>query len=110
MLGPFEFQEGGRTYRCAVEESPVARGQGWWWFSVSNDNSRYAPFPATAGDTRKSVKERVVGYYENHLARRAAPPPQRAHWAQKQKQKQADQAKAAEGAKASAPASVAAAT
>lgn len=76
MIGAFQFVDGGRTYRCRVE-TPAARGGAapvsWWWFEVSGDQNRYAPFHAQADDTESSVKERVVAYYQQLLVRRAEP-------------------------------------
>ena len=77
MIGPFAFDSDGRTYACAVEQAPAARGGAWWWFRVSGDGHRYAPFLAAAADTRESVRSRIVAYYTERLARRAAPSPPR---------------------------------
>ena len=73
MLGAFTFEEGGRTY----ESTPEVRGDpsrgAWWWFTVSKDPQRYARFEAAAGDTRNSVRARIVEYYEHRLWVRAQP-------------------------------------
>jgi hypothetical protein len=84
MIGAFEFENDGKKYSCAVEQSRFTQDQPWWWFQVSGDTHRYAPFQALASDTRQSVRSRVVAYYTNHIARRAAPPPPRGHWARRQ--------------------------
>ncbi len=84
MIGAFDFEYDGRTYTCVVEQPRAARGQAWWWFQVSGDAHRYAPFHAGARDSRKSVQSRVVAYYTNLLARRAEPPAPRGHWARRQ--------------------------
>ena len=84
MIGPFDFEHDGRAYACVVEESRAVRGRAWWWFQVSGDAHRYAPFHAVTGDTRESVRARIVAYYTNLLARRAAPPAPRGHWARRQ--------------------------
>jgi hypothetical protein len=68
-----EFVEGGRTYCCQVEPLSRSRAEAWWWFSVKDDGSRYAPFRAEDDDTDDSVRARVVAYYEERLARRAMP-------------------------------------
>lgn len=68
-----EFTEGGHTYCCQVEPLSRARADAWWWFSVRNDGSRYAPFRADDADTDASVRARVVAFYEERLARRAMP-------------------------------------
>lgn len=77
MTNAFQFQDGGRTYSCRVEESMATRtvpSTEWWWVDVSGDKSRYAPFRAAAGDTANSVRSRVVIYYETVLTSRASPP------------------------------------
>jgi hypothetical protein len=68
--GVFDFVENGRTYKCRVEPLTRGRAGDWWWFGVSGDDSRYAPFPAAAQDTPDSVRPRVVAYYEERIARR----------------------------------------
>jgi hypothetical protein len=73
MLSTFRFEEGGRTYECTPEElGDPSRGM-WWWFTVSNDAQRYAPFEVTPGDTRSSVRARIVAYYEHRMWVRAQP-------------------------------------
>jgi hypothetical protein len=70
----FAFTDAGRTFTCRVEP---ARGQrdAWWWFDVSTEqHQRHAPFRASAADTADAVQARVVAYYDDLLARRAAPP------------------------------------
>lgn len=84
MIGAFDFEFDGRTYRCVVEQPRAARDQAWWWFQVSGDAQRYAPFHAVVGDSRKSVESRIVAYYTNLLARRAEPRVPRGHWARRQ--------------------------
>jgi len=73
-VGAFEFEEGGRSYRCCVEGERSARAGAWWWFDVSGDNQRYAPFHPEPGDTKSSVRSRIVSYYNALLERRAMPP------------------------------------
>ena len=73
----FQFEDSGRTYSCCVEESrtsPSTKTAPWWWFRVSNDDQRYAPFQAAPGDTRESVRARIVAFYNHRLERKAAPP------------------------------------
>lgn len=66
-LGAFTFEEGGRTYECTPEvRGDPSRGSRWW-FTVSNDPQRYARFEVAAGDTQKSVRARIVEYYEHRL-------------------------------------------
>lgn len=74
MLEAFEFVDNDRTFTCSVEKAHALGNEPWWWFSVSTDDrQRYAPFRATSGDTQKSVRARIVAYYDDLLARRAAP-------------------------------------
>jgi hypothetical protein len=67
-----QFEHNGRTYDCQQTGE-------WWWFAVTGDQHRYAPFHASADDESTSVQDRIVTYYEALLAHRAAPAPQR-HW------------------------------
>ena len=85
MLKAFTFENNGRTYNCRVEEPRGSRTQAWWWFDVSEDGQRYAPFEATEDDTESAVQERVMAYYDHLLVRRAEPPQQRQHWARRTK-------------------------
>ena len=73
MLAAFTFEEGGRTYECSPEERGDASEGSWWWFTVSNDSQRYARFEAAEGDTRSSVRARIVEYYEHRMWVRAQP-------------------------------------
>lgn len=70
----FTFVDAGRTFTCQVEASRPGAGDAWWWFAVSTErHQRHAPFRALDGDSRESVRQRVVTYYDDLLARRAAP-------------------------------------
>jgi hypothetical protein len=69
----FSFEDAGRTFACRVEEARTPHTTAWWWFTVSSDNYRYAPFHADATDTEDSVRTRIVSYYDTLLVRRAAP-------------------------------------
>jgi hypothetical protein len=74
VLEGFEFVDNDRTFTCSVEKAHALGNEPWWWFSVSTDDrQRYAPFRALSGDTQKSVRTRIVTYYDDLLARRAAP-------------------------------------
>ncbi|HEU4988423.1 MAG TPA: hypothetical protein VFT41_01415 [Gemmatimonadaceae bacterium] len=74
MLEGFEFVDNERTFTCMVEKAQALGNEPWWWFTVSTDDrQRYAPFRAASGDTQKSVRERIVKYYDELLERRAAP-------------------------------------
>ena len=66
----FEFEAGGRNYRCHLEQPTGVRADAWWWFGVVGDRGRYAPFRAEPDDTEASVRSRIVSYYEDHLQRR----------------------------------------
>lgn len=73
MIKGFEFSEGGRSYSCMVEERFGQEDEHWWWFTVSSDGQRYAPFQASRDDTRTSVQKRIVEFYEHRLWVRAQP-------------------------------------
>lgn len=74
MMAGFEFTDGGRSYSCKMEDRRSALGHTrWWWFGVSGDRSRYAPFVASADDTERSVRDRIVAYYDDLAARRGIP-------------------------------------
>lgn len=83
MIKGFDFEDSGRTYSCSVEERRGATIETWWWFTVTQDVHRYAPFQAVSNDTRASVQERIVKYYTDLLFRRSQPPEPRAHWGQR---------------------------
>jgi hypothetical protein len=71
----FAFVDGERTFTCYVAPRRASESELWWWVSVSGGNgSRYAPFQVADEDTPESVQERVVAYYDDHIARRSAPP------------------------------------
>ena len=72
MTRIFSFAEGDRKYQCRVEQA-AGRTESWWWFEVSGDKHRYAPFHAEAGETDASVRDRIVTYYSNLVARRSEP-------------------------------------
>ena len=71
----FEFVDAGRTFKCSLEAQEKTPSEKWWWFTVSTDSrTRYAPFRAESKDNETNVKKRIVAYYDNMLAARAAPP------------------------------------
>jgi hypothetical protein len=71
----FEFVDAGRTFKCTLEAQEKTPSEKWWCFTVSTDSrTRYAPFRADAKDHETNVKKRIVAYYDNMLAARAAPP------------------------------------
>ena len=71
-----EFSAGDRTYRCAVQGKEGVGVGPWWWFEVTGDQSRYAPFRFEPTDSANTVQTRVVEYYEKLLESRANP----SHW------------------------------
>ncbi len=73
MTRSFSFVEGDRKYQCRVERPTAGRTEAWWWFEVSGDGHRYAPFQAAPGDTDASVRARILTYYLNMLVRRSEP-------------------------------------
>ena len=85
MIQAFNFEDGGRTYTCTLEERRGAVTEAWWWFGVSGDQHRYAPFQAAPGDTPDSVRSRIVAYYSDLLVRRSQPPAPRQHWSHRGK-------------------------
>jgi len=70
---PFSFEDSGRVFACHVARAQARDVAVWWWFTVSSDSNRYAPFQAEAGDTEDSVRARVVAYYDALVTRRSAP-------------------------------------
>jgi len=71
----FEFVDASRTFKCTLEAQEKTPSEKWWWFTVSTDSrTRYAPFRAAPSDNETNVKKRIVAYYDNMLAARAAPP------------------------------------
>ena len=77
----FEFVDQGHTFFCSVERPRHAGMDAWWFFRIdSEQNTRYAPFPALPDDTQKSVQRRVVAYYAELLAIKARPVHQRPKW------------------------------
>lgn len=80
MIKGFEFEDEGRAFSCTVEERPGPEAEAWWWFAVSGDPQRYAPFRAVASDTRGSVQDRVLDFYKNRLYQLAQPRERGGHW------------------------------
>jgi hypothetical protein len=83
MIQEFHFEDGGRTFRCNLEQPHGSRAEAWWWFAVTGDQHRYAPFPATSDDTEATVRSRIAAYYSDLLERRAHPTPPRSHWSRR---------------------------
>ena len=80
MIQAFDFEHNGRKFTCTVEARRAAPEDDWWWFGVSDDRHRYAVFHAARGDTRDSVRKRIIAYYDDLLDRRSRPPEPREHW------------------------------
>jgi hypothetical protein len=85
MIRGFEFEEEGRKYVCKVEARRATPDDSWWWFDVSGDRQRYAPFQADSADTQKGVKSKIISYYTNVLEARARPVEPRSHWGRRPK-------------------------
>jgi hypothetical protein len=79
----FEFEAEGRQYSCTVVERKGIGASTWWWFSVSGDMQNYAPFMAASNDTRASVQERVLQFYNNRLFQLSQPTQRGSHWAKR---------------------------
>jgi hypothetical protein len=81
VIKEFEFVDAGRKFYCSVEKPKQAGMSPWWWFRLeTGESTRYAPFEASPNDTRQSVQERIVAYYEQLLAIAARPAYQRPAW------------------------------
>lgn len=83
MINGFEFQDDGRKYTCTVEEQDGVDGESWWWFAVTGDAQRYAPFRAAKSDTRGSVQKRIAEFYANRLFQLTQPTVRGGHWAKR---------------------------
>ena len=80
-LKEFDFVDAGRKFICSVEVPGQTGMKPWWWFRLDNGTStRYAPFEASASDTKQSVQARIVAYYAELLAIEARPALQRPVW------------------------------
>jgi len=73
MLDAFQFESDERVFSCYVATRGAQSAESWWWFSVSGDANRYAPFRQLSSDTPADVQHRVVAYYRDRLAPRATP-------------------------------------
>jgi len=77
----FEFVDGGRTFYCTVETPGHAGMPPWWFFRIDSEpTTRYAPFAASAKDTKQSVQTRIIAYYAELQAIKARPVHQRPFW------------------------------
>lgn len=81
----FEFEHGGRTYMCSPEARAGGKKEMWWWFRVSGDAQRYAPFEVVPGESRDAVAQRIVAWHASMLERRSAPAVSPQAWWQRRK-------------------------
>jgi len=79
-LSAFTFEADDRTFGCGIEVGRSEDAQSWWWFSVTGDSHRYAPFQPDTGDTTENVQARVLSYYRALLTRRSLPLDARSSW------------------------------
>ena len=80
MIDGFSFEADGRKYDCTVEKTRFPKAEPRWWFAVTGDQQRYAPFEAAKADTQARVKKRVLAFYNDLLFRRAQPPEPRSQF------------------------------
>ena len=80
MLQPFTFEADERVFACQIEKGRSALTQAWWWFTVSGESHRFAPFQSVADDTIESVRFRVLSYYRDLVARRGLSLDRRESW------------------------------
>ncbi|HKO16601.1 MAG TPA: hypothetical protein VJU87_10195 [Gemmatimonadaceae bacterium] len=81
----FEFDHDGRRYCCSREARAGGARELWWWFTVSGDGQRYAPFEAAAGEPQESVQARVIAFHVALLEHRANPPAAHQAWWQRRR-------------------------
>jgi hypothetical protein len=79
-MDELEFQEGDRTFTCKAASSPATVGTTWWWVSITGESQRYAAFRTEDGDTPRTVRKRVLAFYEELLAARERPREIRTSW------------------------------
>ena len=70
ILQPFTFEADNRSFACQIEKGRSRLAQAWWWFTVSGEAHRFAPFQPVAGDTVDNVRSRVLSYYRELVANR----------------------------------------
>jgi len=75
VTSDFQFDDDGRTFFCSVEAPRHEGMPPWWWFYLGDRDrsTRYAPFAAAPGDTKKSVQARVIKFYAEVQAIAARP-------------------------------------
>jgi hypothetical protein len=82
VIQPFGFEADDRKFECSIEKARPGR-EAWWWFTVTGDSQRHAPFQVDAEDTRETVEARVLAYYRALLVQRAQPRDMRTSWQQR---------------------------
>jgi hypothetical protein len=81
VIKEFEFVDAGQKFFCSVESPGQSGMPAWWWFRLDTGaTTRYAPFEASASDTKQSVQTRIIAYYAQLLAIEARPAYQRPAW------------------------------
>lgn len=70
IVARFTFEADDRTFACQIEGGQTLVRQ-WWWFTVSGETHRFAPFQPSAEDTLGGVQSRILSYYRELVARRA---------------------------------------
>ena len=73
MVQPFIFEADGHTFACGIERRASRLAPLWWWFSVSGESHRFAPFQPAADDTLETVRFRILSYYRELVATRDTP-------------------------------------
>ena len=82
MIDAFAFEADDRKFECSIEKARPGR-EAWWWFNVSGDSQRHAPFQVADDDTRENVEARVLVYYRALLLQRSQPHDMRTSWQQR---------------------------
>ena len=80
MLDTFTFQADNLTFACRIEKGRAEGAQPWWWFTVTGEAHRFAPFRPEVEDTVETVRARVLAYYRALVARRDLPLDRRSSW------------------------------
>lgn len=78
-IASFTFEADDRTFVCQIEGGRTHVRQ-WWWFTVSGESHRFAPFQPDTEDTVWSVQSRILSYYRELVSRRALVLDQRETW------------------------------
>ena len=65
----FSFEMDDQIVSCQSVSVAAPTADVWWWFSVSGDPSRYAPFRRSEDDCQATVQTRIVRYYRAVMER-----------------------------------------